>query len=257
MTKVVILAGGLGSRMMEETTVRPKPMVEIGGMPILWHIMKFYASFGLKDFIICAGYKQHMIKEFFFNYSMNTSDVTFDMSTGSMTRHGGQKDDWKVTVVDTGENTLTGGRLKRVGKYLGNEPFCLTYGDGLTDVDVPALIAHHKKMGKLATLTAIYTPPRFGELDIENGKINRFMEKMTKSESRINGGYMVLDPRVLDYIAGDDVMLEFDPLRKIASEGQLVAYEHDGFWQCMDNVRERQLLENTWNSGKAPWKKWA
>jgi len=251
--KAVILAGGLGTRLMEETAIRPKPMVEIGGMPILWHIMKFYSSYGVKEFIICAGYKQEVIKEFFFHYQFNTSDITFDLASGDITHHTRGGMDWKVTIVNTGADTMTGGRLKRIKPYVGDEPFFMTYGDGLCDVNLHALLAFHKKNNKLVTLTAVHMPARFGELEIENNQINRFMEKQAQSGKRVNGGYMVMEPKFLDYIEGDHISLEQEPLRQAASEGQLMAFPHDGFWQCMDNIREKEMLEAIWKSGEAPW----
>lgn len=257
MTKVVILAGGLGTRFSEETVLKPKPMIEIGGMPILWHIMKFYSGHGLKDFIICAGYKQYIIKEFFANYALHRSNVTFDLKTDTMKVHDTSVEDWRVTVVDTGENTMTGGRIKRIRPYLDkSEPFCLTYGDGVSDIDIPASIAYHKKMGKTATLSAVSPPARFGELDIQDGLIRQFMEKRMDSERLVNGGFMVLNPEFLDYIDGDHISLEQEPMRTVAAKGQLAAYEHRGFWQCMDKIHDKQLLESLWNSGKAPWKNW-
>ena len=256
MTKAVILAGGLGTRLMEETTTRPKPMVEVGGKPILWHIMKFYRSHGIREFIICAGYKQESIKDFFVRYHLHGSDATFDLSTGSFKVHKSEECDWTVSVINTGENTQTGGRLKRIREYVGDEPFCMTYGDGVSDVDVTAKIAAHKKSGALVTLTATYSPPRFGELEIVDGKVTHFMEKLARSSRRINAGYMVVDPKALDYVDGDSTAWEVEPLQRIAAAGKLNAFEHDGFWQCMDNIRERQQLEDLWASGKAPWKKW-
>ena len=258
MTKVVILAGGLGTRLSEETTSRPKPMVEIGGKPILWHIMKFYAHYGLKEFIICAGYKQYMIKEFFANYHRHVNDVTFDFSTNTMTTHGKMADDWKVTVVDTGDNTMTGGRIKRIRPFLNEgEAFCLTYGDGLSNVHIPSLLEHHKKMGKLATLTAVFPPARFGELNVKDALITDFMEKKNMSkERRVNGGYMVFQPEFLDMITGDDISLEQEPMQQLARSGQLTAFNHDGFWQCMDKLYDKNLLEKIWATGDAPWKLW-
>ena len=256
MTKVVLLAGGLGTRFSEETILKPKPMIEIGNMPILWHIMKFYSAQGLKDFIICAGYKQYIIKEFFANYTLHCSDVTFDLKAGKAMVHATTVEDWKVTVVDTGENTMTGGRIKRIKPYLDNEPFCMTYGDGLSDINIPSLLAYHKKMGKIATLSAVSPAARFGELDIKNGLIAQFTEKKADSERLINGGFMVLDPAFLDYIAGDQTALEQDPMQKAAAAGQLAAYEHRGFWQCMDKLHDKNVLESLWDSGKAPWKIW-
>lgn len=256
MTKVVILAGGLGTRFSEETSLKPKPMIDIGNMPILWHIMKFYSAHGLKDFIICAGYKQYIIKEFFANYSLHRSNITFDLKSDSMKVHDTTVEDWKVTVVDTGENTMTGGRIKRIKPYLDNEPFCLTYGDGLSNIDISALLAYHKKMGKTATLSAVSPPPRFGELDIRDGLIHQFMEKRLDSERLINGGFMVLNPEFLDLIEGDHISIEQEPMRAVAAKGQLAAFEHRGFWQCMDKLHDKQLLESLWSSGKAPWKNW-
>lgn len=256
MTKAVILAGGLGTRLAEETVTKPKPMVEIGGKPILWHLMKFYAAHGITEFIVCAGYKQEYIKSFFANYYLNGSDVTFDLSDGSIVTHNSEASNWKVSVINTGDATQTGGRLKRIRQYVGDAPFCMTYGDGLSDVDVTAELAAHKKSGCLVTLSAVFSPPRFGELDITDGKVTSFMEKMIQSPRRINGGFMVIDPKALDYVEGDNVMWEHAPMRKLASEGQVHAFEHDGFWQCMDNIREKELLEELWVSGKAPWKIW-
>lgn len=259
MTKVVILAGGLGTRLSEETVSKPKPMVEVGGKPILWHIMKLYAHHGLKEFIICAGYKQYMIKEFFANYHRHVNDITFDFSKNTVTAHGKMGDDWKVTVVDTGAETMTGGRLKRVRHLLDDkEPFCITYGDGVSDVDITSLVKHHKKMGKLATLTAVLPPARFGELNIsKEGLITEFMEKRNINTDRhINGGYMVLQPEFLDYIEGDHISLELDPLERAAREGQLTAFVHNGFWQCMDKLYDKNLLEKLWANGDAPWRVW-
>lgn len=257
MTKAVILAGGLGTRMTEETITKPKPMVEIGGKPMLWHIMKFYSVYGINEFVICAGYKQEYIKSFFANHFLNGSDVTFDLSNGNITTHNSDAPDWKVSVINTGNDTLTGGRLKRVRDYVGDAPFCMTYGDGLSDVDIAAELESHKKSGCMVTLAAVYAPPRFGELDIVDGKVVRFMEKFVQEPQRINGGFMVIDPKALDYVEGDQVMWEHQPLRDLAAEGQINAFPHDGFWQCMDNIRERDYLEELWNSGKAPWKVWA
>ncbi|MBI3441255.1 MAG: glucose-1-phosphate cytidylyltransferase [Proteobacteria bacterium] len=256
MTKVVILAGGLGTRFSEETSLKPKPMIEIGHMPILWHIMKFYSAYGLKEFIICAGYKQYIIKEFFANYPLHRSNITFDLRSDSMTVHDTTVEDWKVTVVDTGENTMTGGRVKRIKPYLDKEPFCLTYGDGLSNINVTSLLAYHKKMGRIATLSAVVPPARFGELDIHDGLIRQFMEKKPDSERLINGGFMVLNPEFLDHIADDQTPIEQEPMQKVASMGQLAAYEHRGFWQCMDKLHDKQMLETLWSNGKAPWKIW-
>ncbi len=254
--KVVILAGGLGTRFSEETVLRPKPMIEIGGMPILWHIMKYYASFGHNDFIVCAGYKQDVIKNFFANYHMHKSAVTFNIGSNAVEVHETAAEDWRITVVDTGENTLTGGRIKRIRPYLGREPFCLTYGDGLSDIDINALIAQHKKMGRIMTLSAVYPPARFGTLDIKDGVVTNFVEKKVESERLVNGGFMVVEPGFIDFIEGDSTQLEKEPMERAAREGQLAVHEHRGFWQCMDKLHDKQYLEGLWNSGQAPWKKW-
>ena len=255
--KAVILAGGLGTRISEESYLRPKPMIEIGGHPILWHIMKIYYQHGIDEFIICAGYKQHMIKEYFADYFLHCSDVTFDFGEKEKTIiHSTSSEKWKVTVVDTGLNTMTGGRIKRIRKYLGNEPFLLTYGDGVSDVDVTKLIEFHKAHGKLATLTAVHPVGRFGVLDLKKDEIRSFGEKTESQTDWINGGYMVIDPKVIDYIEGDETTFEKEPLERLASEGQLMAYKHNGFWQCMDTLRDKQKLEALWESGKAPWKSW-
>lgn len=256
--KAVILAGGLGTRLSEETSVRPKPMVEIGGKPILWHIMKIYAHNGINDFVICCGYKGYMIKEYFANYFLHTSDVTFDMRTNSMEVHHKRAEHWKVTLVDTGDDTMTGGRLKRVAPYIQDEDtFCFTYGDGVSDLDISATLAFHKKHGKQATLTATYPPGRFGVLDVQQGQVRSFQEKPRGEGSMINSGFFVLQPPVLDLISSDDTVWEQDPLRALAAKGELMAYEHEGFWQPMDTLREKHLLEELWASGKAPWKVWA
>lgn len=253
--KVVILAGGFGTRISEESHLKPKPMIEIGGMPILWHIMKEYSYYGFNEFIICAGYKQHIIKQYFYEYYLHRSDITFDFtSENEIVFHNNIAEPWKVTIVDTGLNTMTGGRVKRIKDYVGNEPFMLTYGDGVCDVDISKLLEFHKKHGKLATVTAIRISQRFGVLEIDgDGKVNSFREK---SEDVINGGYMVLQPEIFDYIAGDDTVLEKEPLENLALLGQLMAYCHDGFWQCMDTQRDKERLEKLWNSGNAPWRKW-
>jgi len=254
--KAVILAGGLGSRIAEETSVRPKPMVEIGGKPILWHIMKSYSAHGVSDFIICLGYKGYVIKEYFANYFLHMSDVTFDMAHNRMDVHQKNAEPWRVTLVDTGEETMTGGRVKRVAAYLGRDDFCLTYGDGLCDVDIRKLIEFHKAQGKLATVTAIQPPGRFGALDLQGSLIAAFKEKPQGDGSWINGGFFVLSPKVLDYIAGDDTIWEREPMERLARERQLSAYMHAGFWQCMDTLRDKNLLESHWQSGRAPWKVW-
>lgn len=256
--KVVLLAGGFGTRISEESHLKPKPMIEIGGMPILWHIMKHYSTYGINEFIICAGYKQHVIKEWFANYFLHTSDITFDLSQGSrMIIHNNQAEPWKVTVVDTGLNTMTGGRLKRVRPYIGEETFLMTYGDGVSNVDIQKTIALHKEAGKLATLTAILPESRFGVLDIEGCSVTGFREKKQEDSGWINAGFMVLEPKVLDYIEGDDTVFERDPLERIVREEQMACYKHFGFWQCMDTLRDKEKLEKLWASGEAPWKTWA
>ena len=255
--KVVILAGGYGTRISEESKFKPKPMIEIGGMPILWHIMKEYSYYGFNDFVICAGYKQHMIKEWFADYFLHTSDVTFDFTQGNeMIVHDQHAEPWRVTVVDTGLNTMTGGRIKRVQKYIGNETFMMTYGDGVCDVNIAELVKFHKQHGKLATLTAVHPDSRFGVLDIQSNQIMAFREKSDADVGWINGGFMILDPKVLDYIEGDSTVFERDPLEKLVADGQLMAFRHRGFWQCMDTLRDKERLEGLWNSKKAPWKRW-
>ena len=256
--KVVILAGGYGTRISEESYLKPKPMIEIGGKPILWHIMKEYSHYGHNEFIICCGYKQHVIKEWFADYYLHTSDVTFDFTEDNkMTVHNNVAEPWKVTLVDTGLDTMTGGRVKRVQSYVGKETFMLTYGDGVANVDINKLIRYHKKHGKMVTLTAVSIEQRFGVLGInESNEIETFREKSVSDGSRINAGYMVLEPQIFDYIAGDNTVFEKEPLEQVAKEGTLVAYKHDGFWQCMDTKREKEKLEALWESGKAPWKVW-
>jgi glucose-1-phosphate cytidylyltransferase len=255
--KAVILAGGLGTRISEETAVRPKPMVEIGGKPILWHIMKMYSAHGINDFIICCGYKGYVIKEYFANYFLHMSDVTFDLTShNQMQVHQQFAEPWKVTLIDTGEQTLTGGRLKRVKPYLDKNDFCFTYGDGVSDVDLTQLIAFHKKHGKKATVTAVQPPGRFGALDLAGQSVSSFMEKPHGDGMYINGGFFVLSPRVIDLIEGDQTIWEKDPLESLAKQGELQAYTHPGFWQPMDTLRDKQLLEDLWGSGKAPWKVW-
>lgn len=256
--KVVILAGGYGTRISEESYLKPKPMIEIGGKPILWHIMKEYSHYGFNEFIICCGYKQHMIKEWFADYYLHNSDVTFDFAENNkMTVHNNVTEPWKVTLVDTGLDTMTGGRVKRIEKYVGNETFMLTYGDGVSDVNIAQLAEYHRKHGKLATLTAVSLEQRFGVLDIDDGgQITSFREKSVIDGNRINAGYMVLEPEIFQYIKGDTTVFEKEPLEKVAEQGELMAYQHDGFWQCMDTKREMEKLEALWDSGKAPWKVW-
>ncbi|MDL2324201.1 glucose-1-phosphate cytidylyltransferase [Ruminococcaceae bacterium OttesenSCG-928-A16] len=256
--KVVILAGGYGTRISEESHLRPKPMIEIGEMPILWHIMKEYSHYGFNDFIICCGYKQHVIKEYFADYYLYRSDVTFDFENENHTElHGNAAEPWRVTLVDTGLNTMTGGRIKRIQKYIGDEPFMLTYGDGVADIDLHALRDFHLQHGKIATLTAINVGQRYGVLDIdENQSINNFREKSVNDGSMINAGYMVLNPAIFNYIGGDTTVFEKEPLEALARMGELKAYRHNGFWQCMDTLRDKQHLEELWASGAAPWKSW-
>ncbi len=256
--KAVLLAGGLGTRLSEETSIKPKPMVEVGGRPILWHIMKIYAAHGINDFIICCGYKGYVIKEYFANYFLHMSDVTFDMRFNQMNVHTGYAEPWRVTLVDTGESTMTGGRLKRVREHLGNEAFCFTYGDGVSNVNITELIEFHKQKKTLATLTATRPAGRFGAivLDQEQDKITSFREKEDGEGAWINGGYFVLEPEVIDYISGDSTVWEKEPLEKLANLAQLSAYRHSGFWQPMDTLRDRQHLEELWKSGNAPWKVW-
>lgn len=253
----VILAGGLGTRISEETTTKPKPMVEIGGRPILWHIMKIYEAHGISDFIICCGYKGHIIKEYFKNYSMHNSDVTFSTSSGEVQFHQRRAEDWRVTLVDTGESTLTGGRLKRVGKFLKNEDcFLFTYGDGVGNIDIKKTITYHEQHGKLATVTAVSPPARFGLLKLDGCKVQEFNEKPTLEGSLINGGFFVLSPKVLEYIDDDMTVWENEPLQRLASEGELMAHRHEGFWQPMDTLRDKIMLEQLWSQEKAPWKIW-
>lgn len=255
--KVVLLAGGFGTRISEESQFKPKPMIEIGGMPILWHIMKEYSHFGFNEFIICAGYKQEVIKEWFANYFIHNSDITFDFTAGNkMIVHNEHSEPWKVTVVDTGLNTLTGGRIKRIKEFIDDETFLMTYGDGVCDVDINKVIEQHRKDGKLATLTAVLPEGRFGVMDMDGNQIKSFREKSKTDMGWINGGYMVLEPDVLDYISGDLVMFEREPMEKLAQDGQLMCYKHDGFWQCMDTLRDKQKLDELWTAGKACWKVW-
>ena len=257
--KVVLLAGGLGSRITEESQYRPKPMVELGGMPILWHIMKEYSYYGFNDFIICAGYKQHMIKEWFADYFLRRSDVTFDFTNGKEEVEILHQvcEPWRVSVIDTGLNTMIGGRIKRVQKYIGDETFMMTYGDGVCDVNIQDLVRFHRSHGKIATLTSVLQEQQKGVLDIaENNSVRAFREKKGEDNSPINAGYMVLEPAVFDYLTGDDCVFEQEPLRHLAEEGQLMSYKHRGFWQCMDNIREKEILEKMVASGTAPWMKW-
>jgi glucose-1-phosphate cytidylyltransferase len=256
--KAIILAGGLGTRLSEETAVRPKPMVEIGGKPILWHIMKSYSAHGINDFVICCGYKGYVIKEFFANYFLHTSDVTFDMQANSMEVHARNAEPWRVTVVDTGDASMTGGRLKRVRKFVENEAaFCFTYGDGVSDVDIGAAIAFHRQHGKLATMTAVQPPGRFGAIEIDGSRIVRFQEKPQGDGNWINGGYFVLSPKVIDYVKEDATIWEKEPMERLADDNQIDAFFHSGFWQPMDTLRDKIHLEELWQSGKAPWKRWA
>ncbi len=254
--KVVLLAGGLGTRISEESYLKPKPMIEIGGRPILWHIMKIYSKYGLNDFVICCGYKSYVIKEYFANYFLHLSDVTFDLKNNKMEVHHNDSEPWKVTLVDTGENTMTGGRLKRVKKYIGDEDFCLTYGDGLADIDISKLIEFHKSHGGLATLTAAQPPGRFGALGMKGTQVQSFKEKPVGDGSWINGGFFVLNSKVIDLIPDDTTVWEKEPLEKLAELKQLHAYQHTGFWQPMDTLRDKNHLEELWSKGLAPWKKW-
>ncbi len=258
MIKVVLLAGGFGTRLYEESQFKPKPMVEIGGMPVLWHIMKEYSFYGFNDFIVCAGYKQELIKEWFANYFIANSDVTFDYTnhTNKITIHRSHIEPWKVTVVDTGLNTMTGGRIKRIHDYVGEEPFFMTYGDAVCDVDISKLLEFHKSHGKIGTLTSVLLEQDKGVLDIVGDTVRSFREKQRSDASPINAGYMVLNPEVFSYIEGDETIFERGPLETLASEGQLMSYHHRGFWQCMDNARERDILEKLISNGTAPWEKW-
>ena len=254
--KAVILAGGLGSRLAEETAVRPKPMVEIGGRPILWHIMKIYSSHGVNEFVICLGYKGYLIKEFFANYFLHTCDITFDVAQNSMEVHQSTAEPWKVTLVDTGADTLTGGRLKRVLPYVGDEDFCFTYGDGVADVDITGLIAFHREQGRQATVTAVQPPGRFGSMDMQEHLIRGFHEKPEGDGSWINGGFFVLSPKVGRLIAEDSTIWERGPVEALAAEGELAAWPHHGFWHAMDTLRDKTELEELWTSGRAPWRTW-
>jgi len=256
--KAVILAGGLGTRLSEETGVRPKPLVEIGGKPILWHIMKIFSAHGLNDFIICGGYKGHMLKEYFANYTLHRSDITFDVANHTHTIHKNSAEPWRVTVADTGEETMTGGRLKRVAKYLEGETFCMTYGDGVGNINITELLAFHKSHGNLATVTAVQAPGRFGAFSLSDTetKIESFREKPLGDGAWINGGFFALEPEVLDYIAEDQTTWEQEPMRELAHKGELQAYKHSGYWQPMDSLRDKNVLEEAWATGNAPWKTW-
>ena len=254
--KVVILAGGYGTRISEESHLKPKPMIEIGGRPLLWHIMKIYSKYGLNDFVICCGYKSYVIKEYFANYFLHLSDVTFDLKNNKMEVHHNESEPWKVTLVDTGENTMTGGRIKRVKKYIGSEDFCLTYGDGVADINIESLLNFHKAHGGLATVTSTQPPGRFGSLNIEGTLIKSFKEKPKGDGNWINGGFFVLNPKVLDLIEDDQTVWEKTPLESLAKQAQLHAYLHKGFWQPMDTLRDKNYLEQLWSSGEAPWKVW-
>ncbi len=254
--KAVILAGGLGTRLSEETRLIPKPMVEIGGRPILWHIMKYYSTFGIRDFVICCGYRSDVIKQYFLQYQDRHSDISVDLRTGAVERYNPTSEDWRVTLIDTGVDSMTGGRLKRIAPYVGDETFCMTYGDGLSDVDVGALIATHKASGLKATITAIHQPSRFGVLELNDGKVERIREKAADDGTWINGGFFVLEPSVFDYIDGDETIWEREPLEGLTADGQLAVYTHSGFWQSMDTLREKTLLEELWDKGSPPWKRW-
>ncbi|TMG79641.1 MAG: glucose-1-phosphate cytidylyltransferase [Betaproteobacteria bacterium] len=255
--KAVILAGGLGTRISEEAHLRPKPLAEIGGKPILWHIMKIYSAHGIYDFVVCCGYKGYLIKEYFANYYLHTSDVTFDLESNRMDVLQAHAEPWRVTLVDTGENTMTGGRIRRVQRFIGDQPFCLTYGDGVSDVNIRELIDFHRNQRTLATLTAIKSPGRFGALDLTHNKITNFREKPEGDGGWINGGFFVLSPEVLQYLGGDETVWEREPLERLARDGQLSAFRHTGFWQCMDTLRDKVHLEELWSKSEAPWKVWA
>ncbi len=254
--KAVILAGGLGTRLSEETAVRPKPMVEVGGMPVLWHIMKIYAAHGINDFVVCLGYRGYVIKEWFANYALHTSDVTFDLGTGEMQVHHSTTEPWRVTLVETGAETMTGGRLRRVMPYVGDEDFCFTYGDGVADIDITALVAFHREQGVQATITAVQPAGRFGALDLEAERVTGFEEKPRGDGAWTNGGFFVLSPSVADYLDGDDTVWEQAPVRTLAAARQLAYFKHEGFWQAMDTVRDHAILQELWQSGRAPWRVW-
>lgn len=255
--KVVILAGGFGTRISEESHLKPKPMIEIGDKPILWHIMKYYSSFGFDEFIICAGYRQYVIKEFFADYFLHNSDITFDLATNSMLVHNNNSEQWKVTVVDTGLSTMTGGRIERIHSYVGDEPFMVTYGDGVADVDISALLSFHKRHGKTATITMVNINQMKGVLDVgPDGAVRSFREKDENDASLINGGFMVFNKEIFEYLHGDDTVLEQGPFKQLVENGEMMGYLHEGFWQCMDTQREKQRLEALWAEGNAPWKRW-
>ena len=255
--KVVLLAGGFGTRISEESHLKPKPMIEIGDKPILWHIMKYYSSYGFDEFIICAGYKQYVIKEFFADYFLHNSDITFDLKTNSMVVHNNNSEQWKVTVVDTGLTTMTGGRIERIRPFVGDEPFMLTYGDGLSNVDLTALLEFHKRHGKTATVTMVNINQMKGVLDVApDGTVKNFREKDENDASLINGGYMIFNKEIFEYLHGDDTVLEQDPFKQLVANGEMMGYLHEGFWQCMDTQREKQRLEALWAGGSAPWKRW-
>lgn len=256
--KAVILAGGFGTRISEESSIKPKPMVEIGGKPILWHIMKVYSSYGINEFVICCGYKSHVVKAYFANYHLNCSDVTLDLATNEMKIHSHESEPWTVTLVETGGSTMTGGRLKRVKDYIGDETFCFTYGDGVSDVDIGALLAFHKAEGVLATLTAVQPPGRFGAFKLEHDetRISTFKEKPDGDGAWVNSGFFILEPAVIDYIAGDSTVWEKEPMEMLAGKNELSAFRHHGFWQPMDTLRDKHVLEDLWQSGNAPWKAW-
>lgn len=254
--KAIILAGGLGTRISEESHLKPKPMIEIGGKPILWHIMKIYSAAGIHDFVICLGYRGYVIKEYFANYFLHMSDVTFDMANNKMEVHQNNAEPWRVTLVETGEETMTGGRLKNAAAYVGEQDFCFTYGDGVSDLDIGKLLAFHKEKKTLATVTAVQPPGRFGALNLEGDLITSFEEKPKGDGGWINGGFFVLSPRVIDYVKGDDTFWELEPMQRLAREGNLAAYKHKGFWHAMDTLRDKNHLEDLWSSGRAPWKKW-
>lgn len=255
--KAVILAGGLGTRISEETALKPKPMIEIGGKPILWHIMKIYSHYGINEFIICCGYKGYVIKEYFANYFLHQSDITFDMSNNEMKIHQERAEPWKVTLIDTGENTMTGGRIKRIKDYLDDDDdFCLTYGDGVANINISELIKYHKNHGKTVTLSSVFPQARFGSIDIENGLIKKFTEKPKGDGALINGGFFVVNKKAIDYIDGDATIWEQDPLNNLATKGELMGYRHEAFWHPMDTLRDKNYLEDLWGANKAPWKLW-